>query len=452
MSYRATVLVMCLMVLLGSCGTDRTTSVTRTRPLGRPAVTTRIGSVASHEGRSVVEMPVGGRHGIRTGDFFRVYAENDDHVLKGMIQITEVVDEERSLGRLIAQHDRNDPPVAGDEARLVRDLSTLSRGDDIEREARATERRYDSEDEALQREIAELRDVFRQRLAEARESFDRELAAQARAHEQELIEREAAHRRASERLKAERTADLAALRADLQEQAERVTHDQRRRHQDEIRTLRRELGHATDQAASVIDEKKSLEERVRSLIKDAAQAARRHRQEIAAEVETRRVLERRIASLEGRDTGPVITSTRRTGDLERDETILERLQRLEQERDVARRRHAALVAEIDERDQNLAAARQQIDDLKQRLQAIADVDGDRERLAEQLTEASRTMGELQDHARTLEALRLQAERNSLDLARRILQVNSERPAEIEEVQRHVRRQFQADPSRTEESR
>ncbi len=444
MSYRTTVVVICLMVVMGSCGSDRTTAVTRTRPLGRPAVTTRIGSVASHEGRSVVELPVGGRQGVRIGDFFRVYAEHDDHVLKGMIQITEIIDEEQSLGRVIAQHDRNDPPVAGDEARLVRDLRSLSRGDDIEREAREAERRHDLEDEAMQREITALRNDFRHRLAEAREAFDRELAAQSRAHEQELTEQRAAHQRAVSRLEAERSADLAALRVDKREQAERAIHDQRRRHQDELRALRRELAHATDQGAALLDAQQRLEERIRSLVADAAQAARRHRQEIEAEVETRRVLERRLAALEGRESTIATGSGQRSGEVGQDETILERLQRLEQERDVAHRRHAALVAEITQRDQDLAAARQQAEDLQKRLQAIADVDGDRERLAAQLAETSQIISELRDHARALEALRLQAERNSLDLARRILQINSERPAEVEQLQRHVRRQFQAD--------
>ncbi|MFW5698381.1 MAG: hypothetical protein ACOCYN_00870 [Planctomycetota bacterium] len=442
---RARPLTALFLFLLCACGGGDGTRVGTPPPLGRASVVTTVLSVAERDGVQLVELPVGRSEDIALGDFFRVYGQSDAAPLKGMLQVTDILGDHRSLARMIGLYDRNDPLAPDDEARLVRDLRTISQGAEVEQAARDEARQLEQEGAATQEEFAGLRASYQRRIEQLRQDFDERTAAIVRDHEQAVTALEQRHQRALERKDAERKSDLATLRATLMSEARTSLRQSQNAKEEEIRRLRGDLRKAQERAADLVREQQGLRERVERLVAQAATAKREFQAEIRAEAETRQVLERRIAQFEGRiDTELGSEQSVLPNDPDRDETILERLDRITRERDAARSRNAQLVTDLEHRQGLLEQGQERIATLEQKLGVLERSDSDRADLAGRLAEAESAIASLQRHTKALELLRLQTERACFDLARRILLLPVGQPAAIEDLQQRVRELFAAE--------
>ncbi len=438
-------LIAALLFLLCACGGGDGTRVGTPPPLGRASVVTKVLSISERDGVHLVELPVGTAEDISVGDFFRVYGQSDAAPLKGMLQVTDIIADHRSLARMIGLYDRSNPLAPDDEARLVRDLRTISQGAEVEQAARDEARRLEQEDAATREEFGKLRTSYQRRIEQLRQDFDARTAAIVRDHEQAIAALEQRHQRALERKDAERKSDLATLRATLMSEARTSLRQTQSAKEEEIRRLRGELRAAQERAADLVREQQNLRKRVERLVAQAAQAKRGFEAEIRAEAETRQVLERRIAQLEGR-IDPDLGSAQSVlpNDPDRDETILERLDRITRERDAARSRNAQLVSDLEHRQNLLERGEQRIATLEQQLAVLERSDSDRADLAGRLAEAESAIASLRRHTKALELLRLQTERGYFDLARRILLLPVGKPAAIEDLQQRVRELFAAE--------
>lgn len=391
-------------------------------------VSAAIATVAQSDGQLMVELPIGRRDRVTQGQLLRVYAADDPNQLKGTLQITDLYGDDRSLARMIGLTDRSNPLQVGDRAHLINDLSDLATAGDVESAARDEQARIDQLDDAERAEFAALREQYQTELRRLRERHAAELERVRGEHQAEAASLAARHERELERRDQERLADLTALRATLADEARVALRSDRRDRDDQRRDLERERDRLRDQVASLTEAVQQAELRIAALVTETANARRVHEAEIRAEVETREVLEQRILTLRQRIEGtPISGDTVLSNDPERNETILERLERFERERNRAHAEAQDLrdelttrIAVTDQLQQRLARAESQ-------LNVISDSADRRAQLAQTISDLEAQRQRLSETVDGLQLERLRAERAYFDLAARILRMRTEDP-------------------------
>ncbi|MHC5067951.1 MAG: hypothetical protein ACYTF0_05125 [Planctomycetota bacterium] len=433
-----------LLVVLAGCDQGRTYSgpspaASKTSSDHRRPLVTHIDSVATIDGQILIEIPAGHRHHLQDGDLLRVYGATAQAPLKGMLQIQDVIDDERSLCRQIGLYDRNQPLAVDDEVRLVRSLSLAADSnrleDDIERERNAAIRADNEDDKAF----TGVRTHYRNQL-DAIEQRHRDIIARLdRAHDQTVIDLQASHQRELERQAASHQADIATVRATLHDEAQAQVRLQTRALEAANRELEVRNHQLEDRVASLIRDGKALQQRIIALHNDVDNLRQRHASELTAEVETREVLQQRLSELERRLAGraaPTSVSVL-TADARRNETVLERLTRISSERDQALTHCDDLKADLALGQQQHKRDQARITELTAALSSAEQTHAEHAALIARLTAAEEQLQRHQTHATTSALHQLQAERSYYDLAARLLRLESDDPL-ITDLQQRLR--------------
>jgi hypothetical protein len=388
-------------------------------------------SVSEADGRVLVELPIGSSAGVAIGAFFRVYEAADARRLKGMVQVTEIIDTQRSVARQIALSDRQDPFKPGDHAREVADLSKLADGSAIESSARAEEGHQAQIDSQDQQHFAALREQYQRELAKAEARHQAELqemraqlatqssvAIAQRAHDLQLA-------------KLEQRTDVASLKTTMTEQVAAGIAADHQASEKRIAELNAEKEALQLQVDSLLKQQGELSVRIAGLVKDLSAHDRAHGEEMRAEVETRELLSVRISELEARVAGkPVAPSVVLSAEPGRNETVLERLSRINKELIAEREHGKRLEASVTELQDALAAAKQAGKSLEVKVNVLTP---DADRAATLAKDLDGTRTKLQDAERQRDALelqRLEAERTLYDLAARVLRLAGSSPETV----------------------
>ncbi len=370
-----------------------------------------ITALSEHAGQLLVEVPIGAQHGLEVGDFLRAYgAEADRRALKGTLQVTELIGTDRCVARLIALNDRTNPLRVGDRAKAVPDLSV--------------------EDPIAAPEVAATPPLAgdEARFAGVREHYQRELAGSERRHQAEIAELktlvERAQADADERQARALAAnelshrtEVAALKADLQSQSQAQLAAENSARDIRLDEIAAERDALRAQVETLLREQDRLRGEVVVARAIATDADDRRRKELRAEVETREVLQARLAELEAKIEGkPSRTTVILTNDPERHETVLERLARLQDELGAASARQSAT-------DSELASARERCAAVESSVAGLSGQVAEVERLRSDLTGVQERVAQLAGESAAHELGRVEAERALFDLAARVLRLD-----------------------------
>jgi hypothetical protein len=397
----------------------------------RAAIETVITTLTEQDGRIIVELPVGSAQGLSAGTLLRVLDPAQQGYLKGMLQVVSILGTDQAMARQIGLHDRRNPLVVGDPVIEIRDLTELDIGGSVEEAARAEVKRLDDQDIEHEAAFADLRANYQKELDAQKARHEEQIADFRSSQDRRYDDLIAAHRRELERRESEHRAELAAVRDALAQEAVETLRQDREGRLDEVRRLSRAKLELEDQLDSMAGQVEGATRRIARLVEEVDRVRASHDREIAAEQETREILESRIRELEvrlgmpGGRTGPVLVN-----DGGRDETVLAQLERISKERN-------RLLAEVDALREEIAA-----------LEGTTVPDGEdpvltaamiREKNLDQ--ERSRLRGDLsklEDHLSAMELRRLQAERAWFAIAERVLVLPDAAQA-VRELQQDVRR-------------
>ena len=430
------------LLVLGGCQDDTarsTPTVPQLHP-ARPALhqgevvneaAADLVSVSEAEGRVLVEMPIGSDAGVLAGTFFRVYEAADARRLKGMVQITEVIDSQRSVARQIALTDRKNPFKPGDHAREVADLSKLVDGAEIEKTARAETDHQQQLDSKDQQKFATLREEYQRELANAEQRHQTELQQLRAQLATQMSAVMANHAHELELAKLEHQTDLTAIKATMSEQVAAGIAADHQSSERRIAELNAEKAALQLQVDSLLKQQGELSMRIASLVKELASHDQTHGEELRAEVETREVLAGRIAELEARVAGkPVPANVVLSTDPERNETVLEKLSRITKELAAEREHSKHIATSSTELENALEAAKKEEKSLEVMLNQLKP---DAERavsLAKELEGTRAQLQQAQQQRDALELQRLEAERSLYDLAARVLRLAGSSPETV----------------------
>jgi hypothetical protein len=445
-SQRATVLLPAALslLLLAGCQDEQARATAPATSPGHPGRTSApsehaparesaadLVSVSEAEGRVLVELPIGAAQGVEVGAFYRIYDAADARRLKGMVQITEVIDAQRAVARQIALSDRASPFKPGDHAREISDLAKLADASAIESSARAEQSRLAQADGQEQQHFAALREQYQRELAVAESRHQAEMQALRDHQAAQLKGADAQHAHELELKQLELRTDLATLKTTLSEQvaagiaADHLASERR------ITSMSAEKAALQAQCDGLLKQQGELSVRIATLVKELAGHDRAHGEELRAEVETRELLAARIAELEARVSGkPFAPSVVLSAEPGRNETVLERLARITKELSAEREHAKRLEAAFTEAQEALAAAKQAGKSLEVKVNLLAP---DAERAATLSADIERTRTRLQEAERQRDALelqRLEAERSLYDLAARVLRLAGTSPETV----------------------
>jgi hypothetical protein len=388
-------------------------------------------SVSEAEGRVLVELPLGSAQGIEIGTFFRIYDAADARRLKGMVQITEVIDAQRAVARQIALSDRASPFKPGDHAREISDLTKLADGSAIESSARAEQGRLAQADGQEQQRFAALREQYQRQLAVAESRHVAEMQSLREQQAAQLKASDDQHAHELELKQLELRTDLATLKATLSEQVAAGIAADHQAGERRISGMSAEKAALQLQVDGLLKQQGELSLRIASLVKELAGHDRAHGEELRAEVETRELLAARIAELEARVSGkPISPSVVLSAEPGRNETVLERLARITKELSAEREHAKRLEASLAEVQAALTTANQAGKSLEVKVNLLAP---DAERAATLGADIERTRTRLQEAERQRDALelqRLEAERSLYDLAARVLRLAGTSPETV----------------------
>lgn len=405
----------------GACAGPRPEAEAPALPAGAASGT--VAAVARAEERVVLELAM---PAVEPGMPLRLLAA-DGRRIKGLAQATERAGEGRVIARLIALTDPADPPAPGDRVRELTDADLLPDAGGREEGDAAQDRHFAALREQYRRLLAEAVAAHEREQARLRAEGERRLAAAEERQRQELAERERLHAAALAQARAEAaTALAAAVAGERQAAAERL-----RQLQEERERLRLEVDRLVQALAEA-------GRRLEQLAAERQDQARAYEQQLVAEREAREQLAARLMALERRELGRAsAVAALLTRDPARSEGVLERLERLQAEASLAgaRARHAeeeaaALRQELDELRQRLRAAEGARAEAEQRLAALAREARERDEAATRLERAQRELA-------AAELARLEAERALYDLAARVLRLPGAAP-EVRALQERVR--------------
>ncbi len=386
-----------------------------------PVRTTTIAAVAERDGATLVELPLGADDHVTAGQFFRIRAGDR---IKGLVQIVEGAGPHRSMARVVAVTDRQDPLAPGDAAIEVRDLGELTDPGrvtaGIARET-AADQATANRDEAA---FTNLRRQYDQELAALRTEHQRSLDALRTATADERAEAARVQAATIDRLVLEHQAAVVAAREDQRRTTEAGWAEERTRLLAESAERRSEAERLRAQVDGLARQSQEFAIRLAEAQRAGESVKAVAAAQVRAETETRQVLAARLqvlqAQLAGRSAtiAPVLVT-----DPRRSEPVLVQLERSERERlamvaeaaalrSAAEESHAArlrIARELAERETAIAALRSELG------RTAGDVPvGDR--LAAQVAE----IAGLREALAAAELARLESERAYLDLATRVL--------------------------------
>ena len=384
-------------------------------------------SVSETDKQVLVELPLGSADEIEPGSFLRVYDPTDAHLLVGLIQVTEVLGEHRAVARQMGLSDNLRHLQPKDRAHEIRDLAQLIDGKAIADQARKTEADFNALDAADQQRYASLRTQYQQALAAAQARFDAQLTATAAAGEKSLAESDAAHRHQLELEAAKARTDLAALRTAMAEQVAAGISGDRKAQEERFAALTAERANLQAQVDSLLHKEQATDAHAAAVIKEQAERDRVNQDTVRAEVEARQVLQARLDELEARLAGhAVVPITVLANDPTRNETVLEKVNRLNRELSIERERSKRLEAAQSESQAALASARQTVSGLEQRIAELGPADARARQLDDDLGKARTALADSERQRAALELARLEAERSLYDLAAQVLRLDGDR--------------------------
>lgn len=426
---RAVLLVPALALLAGCARSDAPPTAETPEPVrSRTPASATVVTIAAAKDQVLAELPIGAKQGLEPGAFLRVYAPGDGHVLKGMLQVTEVLGAERAVARQITLADRANPLAPGDQVREVLDLAGLADPKAIEQAAKSASVAADNKDSAEQARYALLREQYQQELVAAKTRYDQDLQSVRQQYEAQLSAADAAHALDVQRREQDLRADLAALKATLTEQvaagitASRQTSDAR------IAALEHEKENLAKQVQGLLMQSEEQNTRIAALVTKLADKDREHAANLRAEVETRELLAAKLSELESRLAGkPTSSLAVLSAEPGRGESVLARLTRLTEELAVEKEKAKGLEATLATTRGALTRANDANTTLTKQVEQLGTADTKASDLAKQLADTSDKLQVAEKQRAELELARLDAERQLFDLAARVLRLAGSSP-------------------------
>jgi hypothetical protein len=393
---------------------------TANAPAPRAPAQAAIVTVSEREGEILVELPLGSDDGLEPGTLLRVYRDvADRRTLKGMVQVTEVLDQHRAVGRQIGLSDRGAPLAAGDTARVADLAATLT---DYSGELAAGEQRRSASEQAEDARFAKLRENYQRELALAQARLDQQLATAQAAHDQATRDLAERQQRELEAKDLERKADLAAVRGAMAEEARSAIARDREERGAKLRETVAENRRLSVEVDRLAGELARCQLALAKAEKDLAARDESHRLAVRAEVETRQVLIARVDDLEARLGGGAGTSPVAVlaNDPARDETVLSRLNRISAELAAARAENVRLGGELAATKASLASGEERA----ARVDAAERLAGE---AAAAQSKAEAAAASARQETADSELARLEAERTLFDLAGRVMKLDPAHP-------------------------
>ena len=388
-----------------------------------------ISATANHQ--ILAELPLGTKQGLEPGAFLRVYDAADQHVLKGMLQVTEVLGPERAIARQITLGDRQNPFAPGDRVREVLDLAGLADPSAIEQAARTAAVKADHLDNADQARFALLREQFQKELVAAKARYDHDLASVRTQYEGQLAAADAAHALDVQRREQELRTDLAALKTTFTEQVAAGVASQRQGSNARLTALDSEKENLSRQAQSLLMQAEEQNMRITTLVARMADKDHEHAAQLRAEVETRELLTAKLAELESRLAGkPTSSLAVLSADSHQGETVLERLTRLTNELTAEQEKSKRMEASLLTAHNAVTHASETTTALSAQVDALANSENKAQELAKQLTATNEKLIATERQRAELELARLDAERQLYDLAARVLRLAGSAPETV----------------------
>ncbi|MFW5829943.1 MAG: hypothetical protein ACOCXA_06745 [Planctomycetota bacterium] len=406
----------------------------------RTSTQSTISSLMESEGQVLAEIPAGSRQGVDGSTFFRVYDPEQPQVIKAMLKVREVLGPEQSVAVLIGGlFDLNNPLAAGDTVRMVDDLGLYGSGKQVEQAVQNEVDRLQTETDAERKAFDSLRQQFQERLRQLMAEHDRKLVEQQAAHEQAVQDLKEAHARRLEAKELERRSDLAALRTTLMQDARGQVSLKGREMQDSIRELSKERDALQSQVDQLLREQKGLREHISGMVQEQAEKRKVFEEELRAETETRAILEARLAKIENNlqaeETPPEAILSNSS---QRNETILERLERISTERDQARTREALLSGQVDALQQENEQLSHRLEVTRNQVQDLTEQRSDEDSLRRELQQTQTRLTATREHLDAASLARLEAERQLYQLVLQVLQVEEGQPRQLEYLKANLR--------------
>jgi len=425
----AVLVVPALALLVGCTRADAPPTAATSEPARtRTPASATVVTISAAKDQILAELPIGARQGLEPGAFLRVYAANDAHVLKGMLQVTEVLGPERAIARQITLADRQNPLAPGDSVREVLDLAGLSDPKAIEQAAHSAALVADQKDGNEQARYALLREQYQKELLAAKIRYDRDLAEVRKQYEAQLSAADAAHALDVQRREQELRADLAALKTTFTEQVATGVAAQRQVSDTRIATLEVEKDNLAKQVQSLLTQSEEQNARLSALVTKLADKDREHATNLRAEVETRELLAAKLTELEARLSGkPASSLAVLSAEPGRGETVLVRLTRLTNELTAEQEKAKGLEAALATTRGALTRASDTNTTLTKQVELLGGSDHKASDLAKQLATTSEKLAIAERQRAELELAQLEAERQLFDLAARVLRLAGTTP-------------------------
>lgn len=447
---------LCIIILLMACAscTDRSNISTLTgkhskNPQASLIITT-ISSVSEHQGQTLVELPVGSRTGISSGSFFRVYSSDNDKLIKGTIKVDEVIDENRSLARLVGDLlDRNQPLAIDDQVKEIRDLGLLVRAAEVESLARNTIEEQAQADDAEQTQYENLRQNFQRELKNIKDLQRQDIELLQQRHQRALTRLREDNASQLKQKDLERMTDLAALQATLKRGEQKLLKSQNKSNSKKFKNIQNERNILDKQVQSLLIQQSTLQKRIQALVEEIAYTTSAHKKNMLAEIESREALEARIQSLERELAGEIVSEDIiLSKDPNRNETILERLNRITQERDGSLTSGKLLRKHISELDRQIAKQHDTIQSLQKDVGSLTGNNHNQKLSLEHLQQLEKDLRASKEHLAAASLARLESERALYDLAIRIMRIPEKNSQGLEHLKDKLRAQYTTRTPRT----
>lgn len=428
----AALLVPGLAMLVGCARSDMPpTAVVPEAPKARTPASATVVTISVAKDVILAELPIGAKQGLEPGAFLRVYAAGDSHVLKGMLQVTEVLGPERAVARQITLADRQNPLAPGDSVREVLDLAGLADPKAIEQAAQSVALAADQKDSVDQARYVVLREQYQKELVAAKARFDHDLADVRRQYEAQLAAADAVHALDVQRREQELRGDLAALKTTYTEQVATGVATHRQTSDVRIATLETEKDNLSKQVQGLLVQSEEQSMRITALVTGLADKDREHAANLRAEVETREQLAAKLTELESRLSGkPTSSLAVLSAEPGRGETVLARLTRLTEQLAAEQEKSKALETSLATARGALTRAGEANTALSKQLEHLGGSDIKAGELAKQLATTSEKLAAVEQQRAELELARLEAERQLFDLAARVLRLAGSSPETV----------------------
>ncbi len=430
-------MLFCLVPLLASlvaCNATRETSqpneATKPAPVAaaRTPAKATITTLSTTENQVLVELPIGTAVGLELGTFLRVYDAADGNVLKGMVQITEILGNNRSIARQIAIGDRLNPLSPGDQVREVLDLAKLIDPKALEQAAKEAVASVDQQSAKENASHTLLREQYQIELTKAQARYDQQLADIRKQYEGQLTATDTVNALVLSRREQELRTDLAALKTTFSEQVAHAVTANRRDSEAKLTATVQENANLSKQIESLLVQQHNQNERIAGLVAEVSERDRTNTKQLRAEIEAREILTAQLSELESRLAGkPTTAIAVLSADPKQGESVLDRLTRLSAALTASEEHNKGLESALSTTKLSLSRA---IDAQQMLIVKLAELN-DSQTLAtttqNELATTQAKLKQVEQQRAELELARLNAERQLFDLAARVLRLAGSSP-------------------------